>query len=219
MIFVNFKTYEEGTGTNAIRLAKILEEVSLETGIKIFAVTQPTDIREICQSSSIEVWSQKIDPVDYGAHTGSILPEAVIEDGAQGVFINHSENKSHNLEEIKKTVVRAHEVGLKTLIFANTIDELKSVLDLHPTYVSYEPAELVGSTTTSVSQARPEIIKEAADISRLAGIPLIVGAGIHSTEDIRKIKELGSVGIAVATNIVKSENPKKALLDLIEGFN
>ena len=28
MIFVNFKTYQEGTGANAVRLAKIMEEVA-----------------------------------------------------------------------------------------------------------------------------------------------------------------------------------------------
>ena len=219
MIFVNFKTYKEGTGINAVHLAKIMEEVSTETGIKIFAVVQPTDIKEVCESNQIEVWSQKIDPVEYGAHTGSILPEAVLEDGARGVFINHSENKATSLEEIQKTVERANEVGLKTLVFADNIEELKNVLQYQPTFVSYEPAELVGSTTVSVSQAKPEVIKEAADISREAGIPLIVGAGVHSMEDVKIGKQLGAVGIAIATNIVKSENPRQALLDLIEGFN
>src|SRR5688572_19323782 len=124
MIFVNFKTYEEGTGENAIHLAKIIQEVSFQTGIKIFAVVQSTDIKEVSESSSIEVWSQKIDPVGYGAHTGSVLPEAVIEDGARGVFVNHSENKAQDLDEIEKTIDRANEVGLKTLVFASDMQEL-----------------------------------------------------------------------------------------------
>ncbi|MBX4205903.1 triose-phosphate isomerase [Candidatus Microgenomates bacterium] len=218
MIFVNFKTYQEGTGINALHLAQIIEEVSMQTGIKMYAVVQPTDIREITKSTKIEVWSQKIDPVEFGAHTGSILPEAILEDGAQGVFINHSEDKLASLDLIKQSVERATEVGLKTLVFATDTEELKNVLVFKPTFVSYEPADLVGSTTTSVSEARPEIIQQAAEISKASGTPLIVGAGIHSVNDVKKSVEFGAVGIAVATNIVKAQDPKQALLDLSQGF-
>ena len=37
-------------------------------------------------------------------------------------------------------------------------------------------------------------------------------------DDVRKSLELGAVGVAVASDIVKSEDPKKEILDLIEGF-
>ncbi len=217
MIFVNFKTYQESTGSNALALAKIIEEVSAETGIKIIAVAQPSDIKEICQSTKVEVWSQKIDPVEYGAHTGSIIAEAVVEDGASGTFLNHSENKL-DIETIQKCIERANQVDLKTLVFAANIQELNQIIRFSPTYISYEPPELVGSTSTSVSQASPEVIKEAADIARAHGTPLIVGAGIHSQEDVKKSIELGAMGIAVATNIVKSTDPKAALLDLVQSF-
>ncbi len=217
MIFINFKTYQQATGVNAVYLAQIFEQVSHETGTKIVAVVQATDIKEVSQKVNIEVWAQIIDPVEYGAHTGAILPEAVLEDGAQGAFLNHSENKME-MEKIMLAVKRADEIGLKTLVFAGDIDELKQIIKLSPTYISYEPAELVGSVSVSVSQAKPEVIKEAAEVAKDKGIPLIVGAGIHSAEDVRKSLDLGASGIVVATNIVKAENPKQALLDLIEGF-
>ncbi|KKR70842.1 MAG: Triosephosphate isomerase, partial [Candidatus Woesebacteria bacterium GW2011_GWA2_40_7b] len=84
--------------------------------------------------------------------------------------------------------------------------------------VSYEPPEFIGSVTTSVAEAKPEIVSQAAGIARSFGLPLIVGAGIHSMDDVRKSLELGAVGVAVATDIVKAEDPKKELLDLTEGF-
>lgn len=217
MIFVNYKAYEQGQGENAINLTKILEEVSHETQTKIIVGVSPSDIREVTGSTTLEVWSQKIDPVTPGAHTGAILAEAVYEDGAVGTFINHSENKL-TLEEIKIAQERASGVGLKTLIFAGTLEELKSVIELNPTYVSYEPAELIGNVTTSVATAQPEIIAKASVMSKEAGIPLIVGAGIHSQDDVRKSIELGATGVAVASDIVKAEDPKKEILDLTEGF-
>jgi len=45
-----------------------------------------------------------------------------------------------------------------------------------------------------------------------------VGAGIHELTDVKKSMELGAVGVAVATDIVKAVDPKKELLDLVEGF-
>lgn len=219
MIFVNFKTFQETTGEKAINLAQMLSEVAHETQVKVIPVVAASDVKEIANSLNLEVWVQKVDPVSFGAHTGSILAEAVIEDGAVGTFLNHSEAKLASFEELTLAFDHAKEAGLKTLIFAKNLEELKNILSLKPTYVAYEPPELIGNTSTSVVKAEPEIISKAVELTKLGGIPLIVGAGIHSQEDVRKSIELGASGVAVATDIVKADNPKKELLDLIEGFN
>lgn len=218
MIFVNFKTYEEGTGASAIELTGILEEVSVSSSVKIIPTVQASDVKEVVSTSKLEIWAQHTDAVEYGAHTGFILPEAVFEDGAIGTFLNHSEHKFENFDVLKKAYIRAKSVGLKTLIFAANIDELKLIINLRPTYVSYEPPELVGSKTTSVASAMPEVISQAAKITKENNLTLIVGAGIKSQEDVRRSLELGAVGVAVASDIVKAEDPKKEVLDLVEGF-
>lgn len=218
MIFLNFKTYESGTGDMAVAMSKIAEEVLLLSGKKIIPVVQTTDIREVVSNVSVEVWSQKIDPVTYGAHTGSILPESVLEDGARGTFLNHSENRFSDFETLTKAHERAREVGLKTLIFAKDIDELKKVATLKPDYISYEPPALIGSKDKSVATTEPEIITQAVEISKKENIPLIVGAGVHSAEDVRICIELGAVGIAVASDVMMADNPKQELLDLVEGL-
>ena len=218
MIFVNFKVYEQGTGINAFSLAKILEEVALDAQIKIIPVVQAADIKEIAQTSKLEVWTQHIDSVEYGAHTGAVLAEAVAEDGAIGTFLNHSEHKFADFSELKTAAKRATDEGLKTLIFAADLDELKKIITLKPTFASYEPPELVGSTKTSVAESKPDVISKAYDITRESEIPLIVGAGIKSQEDIRTSLRLGAVGVAVASDIVKAEDPRKELLELLKGF-
>ena len=93
MIFVNFKTYQEATGENAISLASIIEEISSQTKIKIIPVVQVVDLRSVVGATKVEVWVQKIDGHGYGAHTGSIVGGSVFEAGARGTFLNHSENK------------------------------------------------------------------------------------------------------------------------------
>jgi len=218
MIFVNYKAYEEGTGQKAIGLTKLLEDVVRETQVKIIPVVQAADVKEIVSGTTLEVWTQKIDPYEAGAHTGAIVAEAVLEDGASGTFLNHSEAKFAGFDDLARASDRAKSVGLKTLVFAANIEELKNVCSLNPNFVSYEPPELIGSTETSVAQAKPEIVKEAAEAASAAGIPLIVGAGVHSREDVKKCLELGAVGVAVASDILKAEDPKKEILNLIEGF-
>ncbi len=76
----------------------------------------------------------------------------------------------------------------------------------------------MGSKTTSVAKEKPEVISQAVTLARAKGIPLIVGAGIKSMEDVQKSVELGAAGIAVASSIVVSENPRQEIMELIEGF-
>jgi triosephosphate isomerase len=218
MIFINFKTYFESTGAKALLLAEKIEEVKNKTSIPIVVAVQPSDIREIKEQTTLEVWSEKIDPVSFGAHTGAVLAEAVKEDGAVGTFLNHSEAKFNDFGDLEIAQKRAFEVGLKTLIFASSLDELEKVSALKPNFVSYEPPELIGSKTTSVSQAQPEIVSKAVSIAKEFNLPLIVGAGIHSKEDVSKSLELGAFGIAVSSDIVKAEDPILELEDLCLGF-
>lgn len=218
MIFVNYKTYEEGTGQKALALTKVLETVAHESHVKVIPVVQIIDAESIIASTSLPVWIQHIDPVTYGAHTGWTLPEEAARIGVAGVFLNHSEHKFDNFDNLYTANEKSMSANLKTLIFAGDLEELKKICELAPTYVAYEPPQLVGSTTTSVAEAEPNIIAEAYEIARSAGLPLIVGAGIHSQADIRKSLSLGAIGFAVATDIVKATDPKKELLDLVEGF-
>ena len=63
MIFVNYKTYPQGSGQNAVTLTKVLETVSLETQIKVIPVVQIIDAEMVVDSTRLEVWIQHIDPI------------------------------------------------------------------------------------------------------------------------------------------------------------
>ena len=163
MLFVNFKTYEKGSGTDAINLVAMLESVSKDTQIKIVACVQTSDIKEVSLSSALEIWAQHIDPVEFGSHTGSILAEAVYEDGAVGTLLNHSEKRFADYNDLEVAHKRAKEAGLKTLIFAKDLNDLRTVIKFRPDFVSYEPPELVGSKTTSVAISKKEVVKDAVE--------------------------------------------------------
>jgi len=218
MIFVNYKTFEESSGEKAVALTKKIEEAAHESQVKIIPVVQIIDAESVLASTTLEVWIQHVDPLNYGPHTGWTLPEEVAKIGISGVFLNHSEHKFNDFEALRTANEKAKEANLKTLIFAGSLEELKNVTALKPTLVAYEPPELVGSTETSVARAQPEIISQAYNITQSLGEPLIVGAGVSSMEDVKKSLELGAVGVAIATAVVKAPDPKAKLLELTEGF-
>lgn len=213
MIFVNFKTYDQATGEASLRLAKICSEVSQETGIKIIPIVQTADIWRLV-SQGLEVWAQSADAIDFGAHTGHILPEAVLAAGAKGFLLNHSEKKLSQLE-LEKILTKLKIKNVQTLVCVEGIDETMAIIGFQPTFLAYEPPELIGGQI-SVSQAKPEIISEF--VAKIAGVPILVGAGIHTPQDVQKALELGAKGILVSSGVILAPNPKEVLLNLAGGF-
>jgi len=212
VMVINLKTYEEGSGINALRLAKIAD--SLGTGVDIILAVQPTDLKTIAESVGIRVFSQHVDPIAYGANTGWILPEAVKAAGAKGTLLNHSERRI-DIETLGRSIKRCREIGLNTVACADTPETAERIARLKPDYIAIEPPELIGGEI-SVSKARPEVITESLEM--VGDIPLLCGAGIKNGEDVRKAKELGAKGILVASGVVKSKNPEERIRDLFEGF-
>lgn len=219
MLFVNFKTYKEGTGAQAVNLLQILNSVQAESGVPIVPVVQVADARLCVEASDNEVWVQHVDAAEYGQHTGWVLPEAVAAQGVRGTFLNHSEHKFPvSSDQLSVAVKRCREVGLGTAVFAADLGELEEVVGLKPDYIAYEPPELIASETTSVAKAKPDVIGKAAEVAKKAGIPLIVGAGVKDAEDVRTSLGLGAVGVAVSSAVVLARDPRKVLVELARGF-
>lgn len=214
MLFVNFKTYKEGTGEEAVRLAKICQAVEKKTSIKIILAVQIADIFRLT-SQGFEVWAQHVDDIDFGPNTGQILPQAVAAAGARGTLLNHSEYKLP-VEVIKETIKHCQTLNLETLVCSDNLEEAKDIIKSKPDFIAYEPPEFIGSRTDSVSSVKPEVIKDFT--SQIKNISVLVGAGIHSQNDVKIALKLGAKGILVATDVVLAQNPERELLDLIGGF-
>jgi len=214
LVLVNFKTYLEGTGENALRLAKIAENVSSETGISVAVAPQLTDIRMIADKVEIPVYAQHVDAVDSGAYTGHVLAEAVKEAGALGTLINHSERRLR-LSEIDEVVRKARSVGLLSVVCTNTATASAASAALGPDMVAIEPPELIG-TGIAVSKARPEIVTDTVSLIKRIAPKVIVlcGAGITIGEDVKAALRLGTEGVLLASGVVKAKDQRKALMDI-----
>lgn len=217
MLFINFKTYQSGTGEQAVKLAEEIKQAERVSGVKVVPVVQVGDLYRVSQTYRDWAWCQHADAVGYGAHTGWLLSEGVKQNGAAGVMLNHSERKITNLKE---TVDRCREVGLRIGICADSVEELELVVRFAPDWVAYEPPELIGAAERgekiSVASAKPEVVKEA--VARCNGVPLLIGAGIQSVEDIRVGLQLGAAGFLVASAVMKAEDPGAKIRELLGGY-
>ena len=214
LILLNLKTYEQAMGQKTIDFARLAERVNEKTGISIAIAPQTIDIAAVTVSSETPVFSQHIDPVYYGKYTGHTLPEAVVEAGAYGTLLNHSEHQIP-LEQIEASIKRAKEVDLVTVVCADTVDTVKRIALLGPDAIAIEPPELIGSGI-SVSSAQPEIVSGSVTAVKNINpdVKVLCGAGITNGEDASSALDLGAKGILVASGVVKAADPYKALLDL-----
>ncbi|RLJ02084.1 MAG: triose-phosphate isomerase [Candidatus Aenigmatarchaeota archaeon] len=213
LYIINFKTYEKGTGINALKLANIISDVREELKVDIWAAPQFVDLKEIAKI--VPTLSQHIDAISYGSNTGSILPKSIKEAGAIGTLINHSEKKL-SLQQIEACINLAKQLDLKTVCCAADIKEAMEISKFSPDYIAFEDPELIG-TGKSISQTKPELVSRFVEILKELNpdiIPLC-GAGISKKKDVKKAEELGAKGVLVASAVVKAENQREALLNLV----
>ena len=218
VILVNFKVYPEALGPRALALAKACAAVADSAGASVVVAPASPDIARIAHEVRIPVFAQHVDAVEAGARTGWLPPEAAQEAGAAGTILNHSERKVP-LADLKRLIPRCATLGLEVVACADDLAEADSVAALAPDYIAIEPPEQIGGNV-SVTKAKPEVVAGAVERIRKVNprVEVLCGAGVRTGRDVARAIELGSVGVLLATAVVKAKDPKKALLDLAKGL-
>lgn len=213
-VVVNVKTYEKGTGTHAVSLAKTMQQVHDDTGASLAIAVQATDIHPVARAVDIPVFAQHMDGIGYGSHTGWTLPEALAAAGADGVILNHSEHRLR-VDRIAAALQRAGELGLETIVCADTVDVAGAIAALHPMAVAVEPPELIGGDV-SVTTADPDIVTQSvAQVEQVApAVQVLCGAGVKTADDVTAALELGTLGVLLASGVVKADDPGRVLREL-----
>lgn len=218
-LFINFKTYTQGTGERAVKLARICEEAGNKSSIEIIPVVQVVDLKQVRQSVKIPVWIQHLDWQKQGKYSGWVNLEAAVEAGGRGTLLNHSE---HQIPPgtIKQTIERIRGLGeiesagkFETMVCCKTLGQMERLVKYKPDYLAYEISELIGGEV-SITAYNPKAIKHAVEIC--GEIPLVVGAGINKGEDIKTAKILGAKGVLVSSAVVLAKDPEDTLLELVE---
>ena len=133
-----------------------------------------------------------------------ILPEAVKAAGAVGVMLNHAE-KPLTMEAVEKTIKRADEVGLATIVCADTVEDVKTIAKMSPNLIVAEPTELIGTGQTSDSNYVLDTINTVREIN--PDIMVLQGAGISNGQDVYNTIKLGAQATGSTSGILKAVDP------------
>ncbi len=200
-------------GEEMLRLAKVIDKTAMKYDADIIVTPQYTDISLLANNTErIFVFAQHMDPLYPGRGLGSVLPEAVKAAGAVGVMLNHAE-KPLSPEVLEQTIKRADEVGLGTIVCADTVEDVKNIAKMAPNIIVAEPTELIGTGTTSDSSYVTETIKTVEAIN--PDIMVLQGAGISNGQDVYNTIKLGAQATGTTSGIMKSDRPYEMVEEMI----
>lgn len=193
-------------GDRMLALAKALDKIAAKYDLDIILTPQYTDIARIAANTKrLHIYAQHMDPVTPGRGLGSVLPEAVRDAGAVGVMLNHAERKL-DMDTLARTIARADEVGLATIVCADTLEEVESIAALGPNLMVAEPTALIGTGVASdMSYVRATI--EAVHRINPA-IMVLQGAGISTAQDVYNVIAAGAQATGCTSAIMAADNPE-----------
>jgi triosephosphate isomerase len=195
-------------GAEAVRLAKAADRLSHDLGVTVIFDPQAVDIPAVARETRhLLVFAQHMDPVPAGRGAGSVLAEALKEAGAVGTMLNHSERRM-TLADINLAIRRAREVGLATLVCADSPEEAAAVAMLGPDIVLAEPPELIATSRSAATEMRWFVERAVEMVGRIdPDIIVMCGAGVQTPEDVARMVGLGVGGTGSSSAILRSADP------------
>ena len=192
-------------GEEMLKLAKVIDKTAMKYDVDVILTPQYTDIKLLADNTErIFIFAQHMDYLKPGRGLGSVLPEAVKAAGAKGVMLNHAE-KPLTMDVVEKTIRRAEEVGLATIVCADTVEDVKAIAKMGPDMIVAEPTELIGTGTTSDSNYVIDTINTVKEINDK--IMVLQGAGISNGQDVYNTIKLGAQATGSTSGILKADDP------------
>ncbi|MDR3051073.1 MAG: triose-phosphate isomerase [Oscillospiraceae bacterium] len=200
-------------GDNVLALALAADEAAKRCDIDVLFIAPYMELRRVAERTDrLIVLAPYMDTLRPGPGMTDVLPEAVAAAGAKGVVINHCE-RPMSLSAIRRTMLRANELGLFTFVCADTIAEAKAVAELGPDILNPELTERIGAgqgsdpgyvraSIQAVKSVNPKILVEQA-------------AGITSGQQVYELLMAGAEGVGAASGVCAAPDPCAALWDMV----
>lgn len=206
-LIVNLKNYEQGSSREALDLLGVFAEKVKGYSFAVGVAVNQIDLKDCLRfaSGNLQIFAQHIDAVGYGASTGKVNLEYLDEIGVYGGLVNHSEDRV-GLYTIQKNIEALDKYEMTSVVCAESLEEAIVLADMYPDIVAYEPAELIGGDVSVISKKEVVI-----DLLGKIEVPVMIGAGIKTTDDVEQALKLGCYGVLVASGIVKNERPGEIL--------
>lgn len=199
-------------GKELLDLAIAAEQASLKHDVPVIFTVPPTEISFIAaHTKHLLVFAQHMDWQQPGRGMGKVIPEAVKNAGAKGVMLNHSEQPM-TFSDLKHAIDRAREVGLYSIVCADSVQEAAAIAGLSPDMIVAEPAANIGTGRT----CDPSYIEAALTAIKSVNpsIKVLLAAGIKSPDDVYHMIHSGADATGSTSGILMADDPL-AMVDLM----
>lgn len=197
-------------GDDILELAKAADAASEKYGVDIIFTTPVVDIRRVREATkNIHVFAPHMDPIAPGRGLADILPESLVAAGADGVMLNHCE-KPISFETLEKTIARANEVGLTTIVCADSLADASKIATLSPDIIVAEPSELIGTGVSVGKEYVEAATKSVKDVN--PEILVLTAAGIANGEDVYNTIVAGADATGSSSGVAKAKD-RAAMVD------
>ncbi len=200
-------------GERMLKLAKAADGASEKYDVRIILTVQPSDIYLLAKETKhVFIFAQHMDPIPIGRGNGLILPEALKAAGADGVMLNHAE-RPMTLADLSLAIKRADEVGLLSIVCADSIREAGAIAHFSPNIIVAEPTELIGTGQTSDEEY---VIATTSAIKKVnPEIQVLQAAGIKNGQDVYKTIKAGADATGTTSGIMKADDPEAMMDEMI----
>lgn len=197
-------------GDDILSLALAADAASEKYGVDIIFTTPVVDIRRVKEATkNIHVFAPHMDPIPVGRGLADILPESLVAAGAEGVMLNHCE-RPLDFETLKKTIARAEEVGLTTIVCADSLADASKIATLAPDIIVAEPSELIGTGVSVGKEYVEAATKSVKDVN--PDILVLTAAGISNGEDVYNTIVSGADATGSSSGVAKAAD-RGAMVD------
>ena len=200
-------------GDEILALAQAADAASEKYDVDIIFTCPVVDIRRVAENTSrIHVFAPHMDPIYPGRGLADTLPESLVAAGAEGVMLNHVE-KPLSFEVLAETIKRADEVGLATIVCADSVEEIRQVAELAPNLIVAEPTELIGTGKASDKEYVEASTRAVKDVN--PEILVLQGAGIKCYDDVYRNIFAGADATGSSSGIVAlpTREARNAMID------
>lgn len=213
-LIVNPKSYLYGE--KSLELAKAADKTAKETGLQIYFTCPYTDIRLIKENTeNLIVCAQSMDSLTPGRGMGHVLPESLKEAGAEAVFLNHAENQK-TVSELYATIKRAKELGMITIVCADSTVEAKAVACMDPDIVLAEPTDLIGTGKVADDSYTIETVKGLHEVN--PDVLVMIASGVSTAKDCYNVVKLGADGTGATSGILNAPSPAQRVQEMAEAI-
>ncbi|MFV0452585.1 MAG: triose-phosphate isomerase [Propioniciclava sp.] len=209
-LIVNPKAYLGSADT--VELARLTDALAGQFDTDVIFTAQHVDLRLVAENTTrLTVTAQHMDPIVKGRGMGHILPDSLVEAGARAVVLNHAEHQL-SLGVLDETMRRAREVGLLTVVCADSDAQCRAVAHLGPDMMICEPTANIGTGAMDAGdyiERTTRIVKEVDPT-----IKVIQAAGVTCGADITRVLAQGADASGGTSGIVQNPSWREILTEM-----